>query len=504
MNRWGASLTRLKQSLDSPGEDLASRVVHGGLWTVVQKFSDRALGFIRTVVLARLLAPHDFGLFGIALVTQATIDTVLEFGVDAALVQREEGASEYLDAAWTIRVAKSAIVALALIVLAPVAANFFHAPPAVSLIRVLALVVLLRGFQNVGVVYFRKELEIRSQFFLGFGSALAATAAAIGLALVLGSVWALMAGLLVGAAAQLALSYTLHPYRPWFDFNVGKVRELWRFGKWLFGSSTLNFAAIQGDDILLGRWLGAASLGLYQIAYRISNGVATEVTHVISGVTFPAYSKLQSRPDALRRAFLDTLSVTMSLVVPLAAAIALFIPDFVHYILGDKWLGIVAPVRVLAVAGLLRAVSACWGPLYMARGRTEKPFWKQLMRAVLTLAPAYPMAMRYGVTGVSACVVLGIGVALTYDFFWSGTKEEVGIGVGDVGARVAAPVLATLGAAGLEALVRHVASTGFLDALMLAFVYVTAYAAVLLALETRGWASGWTSLRTLWARAGAS
>lgn len=501
MSRWSASLTRLKQFLDSPGEDLASRVVHGGLWTVVQKFSDRALGFVRTVVLARLLAPHDFGLFGIALVTQATIDTVLEFGVDAALVQREETTSEYLDAAWTIRVTKSAIVALALVVLAPLAANFFDAPQAVRLIRVLALVVLLRGFQNVGVVYFRKELEIRSQFFLGFGGALAATAAAIGLALVLGSVWALMAGLLVGAVVQLVLSYVLHPYRPWLDFDLGRIRELWRFGKWLFGSSTLNFAAIQGDDILLGRWLGAASLGLYQIAYRLSNAVATEVTHVISGVTFPAYSKLQSRPAALRRAFLDTLSVTMSIVVPLAAAIALFIPEFVHYILGDKWLGIVAPVQVLSVAGLLRAMSACWGPLYMARGRTEKPFWKQLMRAVLTLAPAYPMAMRYGVTGVSACVGLGIGVALTYDLFWSGTKEEVGIGLGDVGARVAAPLLAAVGAACAEMLVQHFTAPGVLATVALAAVYGTAYAAGLLALGSRGLTSGWTSLQTLWARA---
>jgi len=490
--------------LDSPGEDLASRVVHGGLWTVVQKSSDRALGFIRTIVLARLLAPHDFGLFGIALVTQATIDTVLEFGVDAALVQREEGASEYLNAAWTIRVTKSLIVALTLILLAPLAAGFFHAPRAVSLIRVLALVVTLRGFQNVGVVYFRKELEIRKQFLLGFGSALAATAAAIALALVLGSVWALMAGLLVGAAAQLVLSYVLHPYRPWFEFDFGKIRELWRFGKWLFGSSTLNFAAVQGDDILLGRWLGAASLGLYQIAYRISNAVATEVTHVISGVTFPAYSKLQSRPDALRRAFLDTLSVTMSLVVPLAAAIALFIPQFVHYIIGDKWLGIVTPVRVLAAAGLLRAMSACWGPLYMARGRTEKPFWKQLMRAVLTLAPAYPMAMRYGVTGVSACVVLGISAALTYDLLWSGTAEELGVGIREIVTRMLAPGVGTICAWSIGGLLAVYIPRGFLWFLGEITLYGVAYGTALLVLEHGGWVTGWGGLRTLWARAGAS
>jgi len=471
---------------------------------VVQKVADRSLVFVRTVVLARLLAPHDFGMFGIALVTQATVDTLLEFGVDSALVQRKDGTEEYLDAAWTIRVVKSVVVAVALVLVAPLAAGFFDAPRATPLIRVLALVVALRGFQNVGVVYFRKELEIRKQFLLGFGSALAGAAVAIALAITLGSVWALMAGLLAAATTQLVLSYVLHAYRPRLDFDLGKIRELWRFGKWLFGSSTLNFAAIQGDDILLGRWLGAASLGLYQIAYRVSNTVATEITHVISGVTFPAYSKLQSRPETLRRAFLDTLSVTMSLVVPLATAIAIFIPNFVHHVLGDKWLGIVAPVRVLAIAGLLRATSACWGPLYMARGRTEKPFWKQLMRAVLTLAPAYPMAMRYGVTGVSVCVVLGIAAALAYDLFWSNTQRDLGILNWELAGKVAAPVLATVGAVGLEGIVRHFAAPGLPAVIASASVFVTVYATGLGVLGRYGWASGWTSLNRLWVKAAKS
>lgn len=486
----GRVFDKLKRAFSSPGDALSQRVLHGGLWQIAQRGASRAVNLLQLVVLARLLVPEDFGLFGIALLTQQTLDVLLRFGIDAALIQREERTEEYLDTAWTLKVVKAVIVGACLVLVAPWVAAFFDAPDAGPLIRFLAVVILLRGLQNIGAVYFRKEMEFRKQFVLRFGGALANALVAVALAWILGSVWALVIGMAAGAAVRLVISYLLHPYRPRLELNRSRARDLWHYGKWLFGSSSLIYASTQGDDILLGRWLGATALGIYQVGYRISNAVATEVTHVISSVTFPAYAKLQTAREKLRRGFLSTFALTSLIVVPLAAAIALFIPEFVQHVIGGQWEAAIGPVRILAIAGLLRAFSACWGPLYRAQARTEKPFWKNAIRLLLTLGPAYPMTVHYGIEGMSLCVVAGIGGALTYDLLWAGGRGAVEIEATAVLREMAGPAVATLGTVALVAWLRALSGPGLVSFLGLATAYVGIYAAFVVLLEKAGWATG--------------
>lgn len=492
----------LRRGLAAPGDGLAGRVVHGGLWQAAQRAATRGVLLLQLLVLARLLVPEDFGLFGIALLTQQTLRVLLRFGVDAALIQRAEGAEAYLDTAWTVKVLQAAVVAAGLLVLAPWVAAFFDAPGAEALIRVLAIVALLRGAENIGTIFFRKELAFRKEFALRSGEVLANAGVAIALAVVLGSVWALMAGLLAGAAVRLALSYVLHPYRPRPALDRERLADLWGFGKWLFGSSTLVYASTQGDDILLGRWLGAASLGVYQVAYRISNTAATEVSKVISRVAFPALSQLQSDDERLRRGFLDTFALTALLVVPLAVAIAWFIPDFVRHVIGDQWSAAVGPVRILAAAGLLRAFSACWGPLYRVQARTEKPFRKQAIRTVLTLGPAYPATVAWGVEGMSACVLAGIAGAFAYDLTRGGARGALQVDAASVGRAVAWPAVAAGGAVAAAAGLSGPLGPGLMPFVALAVVYCVVYAGLVLLLEAAGRETGLARLRALLERAG--
>lgn len=492
----------LMGALARSGGALSNRVLHSGLWTIVQRVSVRGLNFLQLIVLARLLVPEDFGLFGIALLTRQTLDTLLRFEIDSALIQRSDDARSYLDTAWTLKVLKALVVAAGLLLTAPYVAAFFSAPGASPLIRVLGLVVLLQGFENIGVVYFRKELEFRREFTLAFSKAVANALVAISLALVLGSVWALMAGIVAGAGTRLVFSYLLHPYRPKLEFDRGRARDLWGYGKWLFGSSSLVYASTQGDDILLGRWLGATSLGVYQLAYRISNAVATEVTHVISSVALPAYSKLQDSVESMRRSFVATFGVTSLVVMPLAVAIVLFIPGFVRHVIGEQWERAIDPVRILALAGLLRAFTACWGPFYRAQAQTDKPFWKNAVRVALTLGPAYPLTMLYGIEGMSLCVVAGIGGSLAYDLLRGGSGEAVEVGARDLIREMSGPTVATVGTAASVAGLRVLVDPGLISFWCLVVFYVGAYGSMILLLEKIGWKTGYGRLRSLLGRAG--
>jgi lipopolysaccharide exporter len=315
-------------NLKNPGENLSQRAVRGGFWVFSLRIVQQLFNLARLIILARILAPHDFGLMGIALLTMATLETFSQTGFQAALIQKKEDIKSHLDAAWTVLILRGFILFTILYLIAPYAATFFNAPEAKSIIQVIGFAILLQAFTNIGVIHFQKELEFNKEFIYQFAGTLADFIVAVSAVLILQNVWALVFGLLAGNAARFIVSYFIHPYRPHLSSDLGKAKELFGFGKWILGSSILVFLITQGDDIFVGKLLGATALGFYQLAYRISNMPATEITHVISQVSFPAYSKLQDNISNLREAYLKVLQVTAFLSFPIAGLIFVLAPDF--------------------------------------------------------------------------------------------------------------------------------------------------------------------------------
>ena len=136
-------------------ESLAKKVIRGGLWVVALRIINRGLGFVRTIILARLLAPEDFGLLGIAMLAVATLETFSQTGFHQALIQKKENVESYLDTAWTISVIRGIILFGILFFTAPTVAKFFSSPLASLVIRVIAISTLLTGFRNIGIVFFQ-------------------------------------------------------------------------------------------------------------------------------------------------------------------------------------------------------------------------------------------------------------------------------------------------------------------------------------------------------------
>jgi len=400
-----------QKSNDEITESLSTRVVKSGLWVFALRMLNRGLGFIRTIVLARLLAPEDFGLLGIALLSISTLETFSKTGFDSALIQKKENVESYLDTAWTVSALRGIVLFSILLFSAPLIASFFNSPEATLIIRVIALYTLFAGLQNIGILFFQKELEFHKQFSYEFSATLVDLSVAITLAFILRNVWALVWGGLAASFVRLVLSYVLHPHRPRIKIDREGFQELFGFGKWVFTSSILVFLVTQGDDILVGKMLGVTALGLYQMAYTLSNLPATEVTHMISKVTFPAYSKFQEDLPRLSEAYLKVLQFTTFVSFPLAGGIFIFASDFIRIFLGDKWIPMVPAVQVLVLAGLVRSIAATTGPIFYA---TRKPridtIW-QIVRLLVFSAFIYPLTLRLGILGTSIAVFLSIFIA---------------------------------------------------------------------------------------------
>jgi len=397
-------------------ENLSYRTIKSGLWVFISKIIERIFSFIRLIILARILAPHDFGLMGIALLTMSILQTFSQTGFQSALIQKKDNTESYLNTAWTVSILRGLALFAILYFIAPYAIIFFNAPQAKLIIQIIGFSILLKSFTNIGVVYFQKKLEFNKEFTYQLSGTLADFTVTISAALILKSVWALVFGLLAGNLARLIVSYRIHSYRPHFQLDLKKIKVLFNFGKWVLGSSIVVFLATQGDDLFVGKVMGVTALGFYQMAFRFANLPSSEIG-VFSRVAFPLYSKLQNNLPKLKSVYLKITRLFIFFTIPLATGIFILSPQFIHIFLGDKWMPIVPALRILAISSVIREIVGTSGALFSAKGRPDIDFKMNLARTITLAIIIYPLTSLWKIAGTATAVLLSICICLVISIF---------------------------------------------------------------------------------------
>jgi O-antigen/teichoic acid export membrane protein len=361
---------------------------------------------LRTVVLARFLAPNDFGLMGVALLTLGVLETFTITGFDQALVQRKGDIKGHLNAAWTVSVIRGFVLAVLMLLAAPLVGQFFDTPAAAVLIRALAAVMVLSGLKNIGVVYLDRDLQFRQRFVYLSLPTLIDFVVSLVAVLILRSVWALVIGRVARELALMVGSYAAHPYRPRLQPDWHRAMELFRFGAWIFWSSILVYFMFNLDDIVVGRVLSAADLGLYQMAFTISALITTQVTTVVADVAFPVFSMLQTDRERLRGAFAKALQLTSIVAFPFAAGLWFVGPTAIEMFLGANWLPLLAAFDGLMIWGLVRSVAGITDPLFNSIGKPYINTFIWLFTVGLVAALIYPMTVTWGIAGAAWATVI--------------------------------------------------------------------------------------------------
>jgi O-antigen/teichoic acid export membrane protein len=349
--------------------------------------------------------------------------------------------------AWTWHVIRGFGIAVVLCASAPLLARFYAEPSLTWLLVVSSLAILLSGFSNIGLVFFDRKLDFRTQFLIKLGQTAMSLLVYIPAVLVLRNVWALVVAYVGGALATLVISYVSQPYRPRFAWDTARLGTLMRFGRWITGMTIMGFVILKGDDIFVSKYLGLTALGFYQMAYGIAMFPATNVTHVISRVSFPTYARLQHDKEALAQAFLKVTRTTLLLGGLATAAIWVLVPLFVEYVIGKKWESIVPLVRILVAAGLVRCFAALAGPVFQGLGRPDLDLKMNLPRFLVTVALIWPACERYGLRG--ACWVVLLAICTTLPTWFWGVRALTGVGPLRVLRTALVPAVASAAAGGL-------------------------------------------------------
>lgn len=395
------------------GGSTADQAIQSGIWVAGINVADRILQLLKVVILARLLSPAAFGLLGIGLLAIAALRQFSKLGFDEALIQHEDDdVDAYLNTAWIMKIIRGLGIAVVAFLAAPYLAVFFGEPQAEPVIRVVGISPLILSLQNPAVMYFQKNLNFHKEFVYQIGGRLVDLTVAVVIALVFRSVWALVAGIVASNFVKFVISYGIHEYRPNIGFNLAYGKEMFGFGKWLLMSAILVFLYGQGDDVFVGWFFAASSLGVYQLAYRFSNAPATEVTHVISRVAFPTLSKVQNDTEKLREGFRRAVQLSTTVAFPMAAGIAAVAPQFVPVVLGDQWRSAIPVIQALAVYGGIRAFGANVGAVFKSTGRPDIEARIQALQVIALAVVIYPAADWFGLIGVAIAVVISLVLPL--------------------------------------------------------------------------------------------
>ena len=396
---------------------LTSRVQSGVIWNAVSVSSTYLSGLVRSIVMARLLMPDDFGLLGMALTVVAGLNALTTIGLDISVIKTKFKSDEelytHLNTIWTVDLIRRIILAILLAVLAYPAAKFYREDRLYQILLLFSLLPFIQGFQNIGLLIYRKKINFRRIVWLELATNFLTAATTIALVVWTRNVWALVLSQLVAAVIGVVLSYMFHPYRPRLAFDKDAFSLALTFGKYALLIGVLGYIMQMADNILLGRLFNAAVLGTYVIAFNLATLPIHGIASVIVNVTFPAYAEISSgEVKRLENAFVRVFTTSSLLLALTTALLMLLGNEIVVLLYGAKWAAAGTILRILSLLVFFRGCSVLISPLLVSiRGNAPDAKIK-LVEAAIFLALLYPLTSRFGTVGAAWAGTIAFFIAM--------------------------------------------------------------------------------------------
>ncbi len=354
----------------SGSRNLTHATLWGTFWSYASFYSGKLMVFVSTVILARLLSEEDFGVAGYALVIISFLQVMSDLGTGQAVIYHRDEPDAPYTGFW-LSLGLGTLLFVLTWLAAPLVGLFFHDPRAVPVTRALGLVFPITAIGNTHDVLLRRDLSFGRKFIPDFARAFTKGLVSIGLAFLGLGAWSLILGQISGRVAGVLTLWRTYPWRPRRRFNLPLARRLLAYGVNIVLVSGLGMVIANADYLLVGRYMGAAALGVYTLAFRIPDLVVMQFCYIIGRVIFPVYAALKEEPDALRQGFLNTARYVSLVTVPLGLGIALVARPLVLTFFTAKWEAAIEPMRAIAVYALTLSLAYNVGDVYKAQGRPQ-------------------------------------------------------------------------------------------------------------------------------------
>ncbi|MBA3318657.1 MAG: lipopolysaccharide biosynthesis protein [Gemmatimonadales bacterium] len=389
---------------------LTGRAIGGMFWTFSGTGVQVLVQLLAIMALGRLLTPAEFGLMGAATVIIACSQIVSHVGVGPAIIQRREMDLTHVRVAVTLSGVLGFLLGAMVWFGSPAIAAFYRMPELEPVLRAVSFLFPLDGLNTVAKSILTRELRFRLYIALDVAAyVLGYALVGVVLAWYGFGVWSLVAANLAQVGVRTVLMYaaTRHSIRPSLDRRAS--RDLLSFG---FGHSMAQLGTLlsqQGDNLVVGRWLGATALGVYGRAYSLMVMPASAFGRTVNRVLFPVMSQVQDERDRLANAYERALAIVAFVSLPLSVFLWVVAPEFIAVVLGPAWGGVVLPFRLFTIGLLFRMSSKISDACTKAAGEVKVRALIQLGYAAMVVVAAI-IGQQWGVGGVAVAVSIAMGI----------------------------------------------------------------------------------------------
>ncbi len=396
--------------------DKRSPIYSGTRWTTFNKISSQLIKFGVSIVLARLLTPQDFGLMAMAIVVTGFIEIFKDMGTVASIIQRLDIDDKLLSSLFYLNLMFGITLMGIILVSSNALANFYGDKRLVNILDILSIT-----FPLTSTILVKKALLQRNMLFDKIAVVeLTSMVVQGGVAIILGylgwGVWSLIYGSISSAFVSTVLFWISVHWRPKLYCKWNDIKSVLFFSINLSGAQTLAYFMTNIDKLIIGRYLGASTLGFYDMARRLLTLPGATVTEILSRVLFPSFSKIQNDNKQLREKFLRTCGAIAIIIFPVLCGMCVLARPLILVVYGPTWEPVVPILQILTPVAIMLSFAVALGPMiYLTKGRTDLLFrWHVAFGIISTLG--YIVGLKWGILGVAIGYLVS-QIIVTYPAF---------------------------------------------------------------------------------------
>ena len=396
---------------DSAPERLRSRVLRGVAWKAASTIVLQLSRSVVAVILARLLTPQDWGLAAMVLVLASISVLFTDSALGTALIQKRTITEADRSTVFWSSLVIGVTLAAGGIALSGVVASFYGEADVQPLFAVLSLSFLVTSLAMTQTALLIRELDFRRLELRQMGATLAGASVGIAVALDGHGAWAIVLQQLTTAVVGASLIWALSSWRPTACFSVTSLRSLGGFTGNVFAQNLLYQLGRSADKLLIGRYLGAASLGAYALASTVMLAPFSQIAAPLQQVLFPAFAQMQDDRQRLADVWIRVARLVGSIAIPASIGLMVVAPDLVAAVLGDRWRAATPVIQILAVVGLIQSVQTLNGEILLALGRAGTLLRFTILWFVASVgAIALALVLGLGIVGVAVAYAIATAV----------------------------------------------------------------------------------------------
>jgi|tagenome__1003787_1003787.scaffolds.fasta_scaffold20984626_3 O-antigen/teichoic acid export membrane protein len=389
----------------TPGDGIGARILSGVAWKAGSQVVLQVCRMIVALTLARILAPHEWGLAAMVMVFASFVVVFTDNALGTALIQRRELLHGDRSTVFWTSTAIGVVLAAAGIAAAGPLADFYGEPEVRSLFIAVSVGFFVSAFGTTQMALLARDMEFRKLELRQIASTLVGAAAGLTAAVMGAGAWAIVGQQLAEMVTSTVLLWCFSPWHPSFTYSIASLRRLGGFAGNVFGENLLFQVGRTLPSILIGRVLGAASVGVYVLATNVILVPFSRIAAPLQQVFFPAFSRMSDDLSRLADVWIRATRLVGLISIPSLVGLIILAPDFVDVVLGSRWEQTTVVIQILAAVGIVQSLQTLSGEVLMALGRAGTLFRFSIVWFLGSVA-AVSIGLHWGIVGVATAYAI--------------------------------------------------------------------------------------------------